>query len=168
MQLAIQLASLYLHQRSWSVLCMSGFMHVWVWAVLCPKTGVLKVYIQRSKSELSSVSKVWNNWLLQNLFLIKIHNMHNKSTNTNKINSPLHSKYINNKCKSGKTINLSVSIRGRPIGVFLAIDGQYIIFLANIFTFTFMHLADASIQSDFKVQGSRFLYLSHNSYTGHN
>ncbi len=49
----------------------------------------------------------------------------------------MHSKYINNKCKSGKTINLSVSIRGRPIGVFLAIDGQYIIFLANIFTFTF-------------------------------
>ncbi len=37
----------------------------------------------------------------------------------------MHSKYINNKCKSGKTINLSVSIRGWPIWVFLAIGGQY-------------------------------------------
>ncbi len=60
---------------------------------------------------------------------IKIHNLHNKSTIYiyiyiyNLIKCPLHSKYINNKCKSGKTINLSV--RGRPIWGFLATDGQY-------------------------------------------
>ncbi len=54
-----------------------------------------------------------NNWLLQNLFLINIHNFFFE-----KIKCPLHSKYIN-KCKSGKTINLSVSNRGWPKRVFL-------------------------------------------------
>ncbi len=36
-----------------------------------------------------------------------------------KIKCPLHSNYINNKSKSGKTINLSVCKRGRPTRVFL-------------------------------------------------
>ncbi len=83
--------------------------------------GVLKVYIQRSKSEffISVKGPNRNNLLLQNLFL-----MHNESTLYIKKSSAL---CIQNtyKCKSGKTVHLSVSIRGRLIWVFLAIDAQY-------------------------------------------
>ncbi len=43
----------------------------------------------------------------------------NKHKFFEKINCPLHSKYINNKSKSGKTINLTVCNRGRPTRVFL-------------------------------------------------
>ncbi len=56
--------------------------------------------------------------------------MHSKSKLFN-----FHSKCINNKCKSVNTINLSVSIRGRLIWIFLVIDGQYMmqIFWADMF-----------------------------------
>ncbi len=48
----------------------------------------------------------WKNWLWPNLFLINIHAKQINTTFLNKIKCPLHSKYINNKWKSDKTINL--------------------------------------------------------------
>ncbi len=85
-------------------------------AALCLIPGVLKVYIQWSKSEFSSVSKVRTGTIGYYKTCFCIPNKHNFFE---KIKCPLHSKYINNKCKHGKTINLSVSNRGRPKRVFL-------------------------------------------------
>lgn len=42
---------------------------------ICVRQRVLKIYIQTSKSELINIEGLdWNNWLLQNVFLIHMHN----------------------------------------------------------------------------------------------
>ncbi len=79
--------------------------------------------IDQGFSNLHAKVQIWifiyvkgpDNWLLQNLFLI---NIHKQIETLFKIKRPLHSKWFINKCKSGKTINLSVCNRGRPIRVF--------------------------------------------------